>query len=244
LVGFIKRKILGKAKPVMKKILHLLRIIKDSKISVIDYIYYNYFSKNIIRLGGGKIIPYKGTVLDLHPAARIYLKDRNLEICGNKLNKSKSEAHIRMNKNSVWNCNNGGYLFYDTVLEIKENAVLDSGYFSANGGSVIIAHKHITLGEDVMIGRNVIVYDSDFHTINNKHGVPSNPPKPVVIEDHVWLTTNIMVQKGVTIGKDSLIAAYTVVNKDVPPHSIIGGKSVGLVIGDEVSWSRNICPMD
>jgi acetyltransferase-like isoleucine patch superfamily enzyme len=149
-----------------------------------------------------------------------------------------------MDRNAVWNCNNGGYLFYNTVLEIKHDAVFDSGYFSANGGSVIIAHKHITFGEDVMIGRNVIVYDSDFHTINNQEGVPCNPPKPVVIGDHVWLTTNVMVQKGVAIGKDSLVTAYTVVNKNMPEHSIIGGKSTGTVIKDEVSWSRKTCPME
>jgi acetyltransferase-like isoleucine patch superfamily enzyme/coenzyme F420-reducing hydrogenase beta subunit len=243
-IKFMKRKIFRMVKSAITKTSHIWNILKDKKISVFSYIYYNYFCKNIIRCGGAKIIPCKGTVLELHPTARIYLKGRNLEICGNKLNKSKSETHIRMRKNSVWNCNNGGYLFYDTVLEVDENAVLDTGYFSANGGSVIMAHKHITLGEDVMMGRNIIVYDSDFHTLNNRYGVPSNPPKPVVIEDHVWLTTNVMVQKGVTIGKDSLIAAYTVVNKDIPEHSIVGGKSVGIVIGDEISWSRDTCPME
>lgn len=149
-----------------------------------------------------------------------------------------------MEENAVWNCKNGAYLFYNTVLEIKPNAVLDSGFFSANGGSVIIAHKKIMFGEDVMIGRNVIIYDSDFHSINNKEGIACNPPKPVIIGDHVWLTTNVMVQKGVTIGQDSLVTAYTVVNKDMPEHSIIGGKSIGHIINESVSWSRKGCPLE
>lgn len=232
-----------KMKYVLKDIKRIIEMVLNSEISGTKYIYYNYLSKNIVRKDGAKIIPYKGTILDLHPTARIYLKGKDLLICTNKLKKSKAETHVRMNENAVWNCNNGAYLFYNTVLEIKPNAILESGYFSANGGSVIIAHKNIKLGEDVMIGRNVIIYDSDFHSLNNKEGIPCNPPKPVNIKDHVWLTTNIMVQKGVTIGEDSLITAYTVVNNDMPEHSIIGGKSVGEVIRDSVSWDRKTCPL-
>lgn len=145
---------------------------------------------------------------------------------------------------AVWNCSNGADLFYNTVVEIKPDAVFNTGYFSANGGSVIIAHKNINFGEDVMIGRNVIVYDSDFHTLYNRDGSACNPPEPVTIEDHVWLTSNIIVQKGVTVGKDSLITAYTTINKNVPEHSIFGGSSVGKVIKEPVSWGREVCPLD
>ena len=129
-------------------------------------------------------------------------------------------------------------------MEIKNGAVLDSGFFSANGGSVIIADKKITFGEDVMIGRNVVIYDSDFHTLYNNEHKPANPPKPVVIEDHVWLTSNVTVLKGVTIGKDSLISAQTVINKNTPSHSIIGGNGVGHVIKDSVNWGRTRCPKE
>ncbi|MBQ1688241.1 MAG: acyltransferase, partial [Lachnospiraceae bacterium] len=192
--------------------------------------------------GSAKIIPYKGTVMQLAPSARIYLKGKDLEITANKLKKSKSETHIRMDANAVWKCNNGAYLFYNTVVEIKENAILETGYFSANGGSVIIADKHIEFGEDVMIGRNVIIYDSDFHCLLDDEGRAVNKPQKVKIEDHVWLTTNVMVQKGITIGRDSLVSAYTVVNKEMPENCIIGGKSVGKVLKEEVRWNRKRCP--
>lgn len=240
----ILAKVKDKVRSILIKIKKILKVILNRKISTSKYFYYNYFCKNIVRHGGTKIIPFKGTVLDLHPTARIYLSGNDLLVCTNKLKKSKAETHIRMEENAVWNCRNGAFLFYNTVLEIKPNAVFESEYFSANGGSVIIAHKNIKFGEDVMIGRNVIIYDSDFHTINNRDGIACNPPKPVVIEDHVWLTTNVMVQKGVTIGRDSLVTAYTVVNKDMPAHSIIGGKSVGGIISDNVSWSRKNCPLE
>lgn len=235
----------NKVKSLKRKIRKGIWVLVKSDIDIRKFVYYNYFCKNIIRKSNAKIVPHKNAILDLQGDSRIILsgsKDLNIGI--NKLKGSKAETHIRLNEGAVWNCNNGADLFYNTVLEIKPRAVLNSGYFSANGGSVIILHKKINLGEDVMIGRNVIIYDSDFHTLYNSIGNACNPPQPVTIEDHVWLTSNIVIQKGVTIGKDSLITSYTTVNRDVPSHSIFGGESVGKVIKDQVAWSREVCPLE
>lgn len=214
------------------------------QISLLKYIYYNYFNKHIIRENGAKVLPHKGAVINFDKGSKIILDSGKLEIGFNQLRGSHSETHVRLNENATWRCKNGALLFYNTVLEIKANAEFESGFFSMNGGSVIIVHKHMRFGEDVMLGRNITVYDSDFHSLYNKHYKIINIPRPVIIEDHVWLTTNIMVQKGVTIGKDSLIAAYTVINKDVPPHSIVGGNATGEVIRDWVHWDRKLCPMN
>ena len=232
---------------ILKKIWRKIRAIKSlfSKgISIPKFIYYNYFCIHIQRTNGAKVLPHKNAIINFGKGSKIILSGGNLEIGFNKLKGSRSETHIRMNDNATWLCKDGGLLFYDTVLEIKKNAVFETGFFSMNGGSVIIVHKKVTFGDDVMIGRNVIIYDSDFHTLYNRNYKAVNIPKPVTIEDHVWLTTNVMVQKGVTIGRDSLIAAYTVVNKNVPPHSIIGGKASGEVIKDWVHWDRRTCPME
>lgn len=229
----------------LRKIKHLGGMFLKNNICIRKYIYLNYFCKNIERKTHVKVIPHKNAIIELQKGSRIILSgEKDLHIGINKLKGSKAETHVRMNRGAIWNCTNGCDLFYNTVLEIKENAVFNTGYFSANGGSVIIAHKNINFGEDVMIGRNVTIYDSDFHTIYNKQGKACNPPMPVTVEDHVWLTSNIIVQKGVTIGSDSLITAYTTVNKDVPKHCIFGASSVGKLIRDEVSWGRDTCPKE
>ena len=232
-------------KCIFRKAKKLGRVILKSDIDVIKYCYYNYFCKNVIRTSKAKLIPYKNAILDLQGDSKIILSgSNNLCIGINKLKGSKAETHVRLNDGAIWNCKNGAGLFYNTVVEVKNKAVFDTGFFTANGGSVIIAHKSINLGEDVMIGRNVIIYDSDFHTLYDQAGEVCNPPQQVNIENHVWLTSNIIVQKGVTIGQDSLITAYTTVNKDVPAHSIYGGDSVGKTIKDHVEWSREICPLE
>lgn len=45
----------------------------------------------------------------------------------------------------------------------------------------------------------------------------------IIVEDDVWIGTNVLVLSGVTIGKGSIVAAGAVVTKDVPPYSFVGG---------------------
>ena len=115
--------------------------------------------------------------------------------------------------------------------------MFESKFFSANTGSVIVVGKHISLGHDVMMGRNIVIYDSDFHSIPGSDGNPVNYSKDVTIEDHVWLTNNVTVLKGVTIGKDSLISAMTLIRKDIPEKSLVAGIP-GNVLKDNACWSR------
>lgn len=229
--NFIK-KFIKKVFKILKKIKFLL------KIDTIKFIKYNFFSKNIVREKGKYLIPYRGTVLDLSKKARIYIKGKNLELCINKLKGSKSEMHLRMNGNAKWYVNNGAQIFYNTVIEVKDNAILNSKFFSTNGGTVIICAKEINIGEDVMLGRNIIVYDSDHHQVFNKEMKQSNQAEAVNIEDHVWLTSNITVLKGVTIGRNSLVTAQTLIRKDFPEDSIIAGGATGKVVAQCNGWSR------
>ncbi len=232
---YLKRIIMNKTR-IIRDLYHIMR---DSRISTFKWVYYNYFSRNVIRRGIARIIPYKNTILELDKTSQIRIYgDRDLVLGLNKLKRSKAETHIRLGADSVWNVYHGGLLFYNTVVEVKSNAEFNTGFFSANGGSVIVVDKKIEFGEDVMLGRNVIIYDSDFHQIRDKNGNMKNPPETVTIEDHVWITGNSMVLKGVTIGVDSLVTAYTVVNKDVPPHSIVAGDSQGKIVKNEINWNR------
>ena len=52
---------------------------------------------------------------------------------------------------------------------------------------------------------------------------------PIVINDEVWIGTNAMVFSGLTIGKGAIIAAGSIVTKDVPPYSIVGGNPARLI---------------
>lgn len=214
----------------------ILKVAFSKKVDTFKCIYYNCFCKNIIRHDNAIIIPYVGAILDLHKTSRIMIKN-DLLIAYNKLKHSKAEAYIRMGKGAVWNCNNGGYICYGVTIEIKENAVLDSGFFLVNSRSTIVCEKHISIGNDVGIGRNNIIFDSDFHPVFNDNGtVRVNPPQDVVIDDHVWITSNVTVLKGVHIAEGTLIGSTTVITHDTEPGSFVTGQSNGKKKKDKIVW--------
>ena len=216
-----------------------ITVCKKKNVSVGKYFYYNYFCHNIIRTGKAKVIMDKDVILDLHKTAKLYIHgDRDFRVGINKLKGSKAETFIRMERDSVWNVKHGADIFYLTTIEIKENANLETGYFSLNTGSTMIVDLDMELGEDVMIGRNVLMYDSDFHQVIDQFGNEVSHPQKVCIEDHVWLTGNITVLKGTRIGRGSIVSAYTQINKDVPADSLISGKSVGKPVREVFGWQR------
>ena len=83
----------------------------------------------------------------------------------------------------------------------------------------------------MLIGTNVEVFDSDFHGIRVEDRMASRAEwaKPVVIEDDVFLGSNVRVMKGVTIGRGSVIANSSLVVSDVPPGSLAGGNPARVI---------------
>lgn len=51
----------------------------------------------------------------------------------------------------------------------------------------------------------------------------------VVIEDGVWVGCNVVILKGVTVGRGSVVGAGAVVTKDVPPYAVVGGNPAKLI---------------
>ncbi len=207
---------------------------KLKDIDILQYIRLNYISKNVIHKGKGKIIPFRGAHVDLEGNSRLIIHDDSLELGLNKVRASKTETLVRLRNNSAWDVKGYCGLSYGTTVEVNDDAKLESGYFTANSNSVLIANKQITVGNDVMLGRNVIIYDSDFHTPYNKENIS----EPVVIGNHVWIATNCMVLKGVHIGDGSVIAASTIVKEDVPERVIIGNSAKQKILSEGAEWKR------
>jgi maltose O-acetyltransferase len=90
-----------------------------------------------------------------------------------------------------------------------------------NYGVSVGATSHIAIGAHVRIGPYVMVTDSDFHDLHRRWLRPT--PRPVVIEDHVWIGAKASVMKGVRIGRGAVVATGAVVTRDVPPFTIVAG---------------------
>lgn len=220
----------------IRKILDRLRFYK--RIRIFIYLYLNYFCKAVIRIDKSRIIPYKGAVIDIDPTARIYLSGGDVEVGCDRLKGSKEETRVRLRQNAIWSTSKGCRLSYGITLEVLREALLETKFFSMNSNSTLITAEKISLGHDVMIGRNVVIYDSDFHSILDEDGNTVNPPRPVEIGDHVWIGTNAVVIKGSTIGNGSIIAAGTMIHGDVDEHTIIRTEHNNYVSGYVSRWDR------
>lgn len=103
------------------------------------------------------------------------------------------------------------------------------------------AFNHITCTNRVQIGNGVLT--GKWITItDNSHGatdfdslciMPSQRPVvskgPVVIEDNVWIGDKATILPGVHIGEGAVIAANTVVTKEVPPYCVVGGNPARII---------------
>ena len=83
----------------------------------------------------------------------------------------------------------------------------------------------LNIGNDVILAQNIVLSGlnhgyQDVHVPIRNQDVRKSPIK---IEDEVWIGANSVVVAGVTIGKHSVIAAGSVVTKDIPPYSVAVG---------------------
>lgn len=113
------------------------------------------------------------------------------------------------------------------------------GDFTLLNGALIMAEDRIDIGSHCLISWNVGIADSDFHPLEPAQRLidaqalapflKDKPPRPklktapVIIQDNVWIGMNAVILKGVTIGENSVIAAGSVVTKDVPANAVVAG---------------------
>lgn len=123
--------------------------------------------------------------------------------------------------------NNGGEIytencqFYSGVrLEVGRGGIIRIGNGTyLNRNTLIVANKLVDIGRNCKISWDVVIMDTD------QHPIPDKPmeDKNVILEDNVWIGCRSIILKGVRIGRGAVIAAGSVVTKDVPARTVVGG---------------------
>lgn len=111
---------------------------------------------------------------------------------------------------------------------LRPGASIVIGRDTGISGGAICAAVRVKIGNECLIGANVVIADTDFHPLNPAGRRYSRNPleisaEPVEIGDNVFIGTGTIILKGVTIGKNCVIGAGSVVTKNVPPDSIAAG---------------------
>lgn len=93
----------------------------------------------------------------------------------------------------------------------------------------IICHKRIKIGDNVKIGINTVIYDTDFHSLDARfrnrypESIEGVKAREVIIEDGAFIGGHSTILKGVTIGRNSIVGAGSVVFQSIPPEQIWAG---------------------
>lgn len=91
---------------------------------------------------------------------------------------------------------------------------------SIGDGAILDARGGLTIGADVNLSTHVHIWTAQHGWDDPAFAYESAPVK---IGDHAWLSARVTVLPGVTVGEGAVIAAGSVVTKDVPPYALYGG---------------------
>ena len=105
---------------------------------------------------------------------------------------------------------------YGYNIEIGEN-------FYSNHNLVILDGNKIVFGDNVFIGPNCGFYTAGHPTDAERRNKGLEYAKPIRVGNNVWFGGNVCVLPGVTIGDNAVIGAGSVVNRDIPSHSLAVG---------------------
>ncbi|WPO79092.1 acyltransferase [Flavobacterium sp. KACC 22761] len=125
--------------------------------------------------------------------------------------------------------------FHPCSIFVGKKAELIIGKNVGMSSTAIVCHEKIEIGDNVNLGGNVVIYDTDFHSLNSQDrldpmtDVIKTKTKAVKICNNVFIGAHSTILKGVVIGDNSIIGACSVVTKNIPENEIWAGNPANFI---------------
>ena len=129
------------------------------------------------------------------------------------------------------------------IISGIKNIIMEEPVSIGPGATIYAAGAKLIIKKHVITGPNLTVITGDHKYIPGRwiDTVKANEKEDyydqdVTIEEDVWIGANVTILKGVTVGRSSIVAAGSLVIKDVPPYSIVGGVPAKVI---KMKWEQN-----
>ena len=211
-----------------------------------------------------KFSPYKKNNWNINGKGKIFTKGEleNLEIklnfrntVGCKLFLGENvignlRINFQNNNSTIW-IGNGAKLRNLEIRSFQKEDLIAIGNLTSctnsctfiSGNNAGSAKPSIIIGDDCMFAYDITIRNTDAHPIiERSHKKQINQPLgSVIIEPHVWIGQSVIILKDVKIGACSIIGLGSIVTKDIPRFSVVGGVPARIINqNNKHVWSRNM----
>lgn len=184
----------------------------------------------------------KAIVRDLLAVFSKYALLRKLAVCTAGKGSLVNFWRIRPCRGGILKVGEKSLIRAEMVFE-REGASIEIGDRTFVGRGLFTISDRLEIGHDVMISWNVTIVDHNSHSLRyseRSNDVEMNAFQgiklwdcvkvaPVIIRDKVWIGFGCSILKGVTIGEGAIVAANSVVTKNVAPWTVVGGNPAKLL---------------
>lgn len=210
----------------VKKILSILK-----RCNLLTFIALNYFNKGVVRKKHKYIFPYYGARIEIQKGGKLIVNE-NILVNKPKHKHSNEQAYIRVMHGGVFEVNGRTNIAANATVEVLTDAELRIGSVESNYGATIICSNKIIMGDGVDIGRNAMIYDSNYHPTSINKNVKL---KPLVIKDHVWICSGVTITKGITIEEGAVCSINSTVSRNVKSkHMVMGNPAKSFM--SNIEW--------
>jgi acetyltransferase-like isoleucine patch superfamily enzyme len=132
----------------------------------------------------------------------------------------------------------GSGIYSQSQLLVGENGLVEIGDYACLNSSTILCERSVRIGAHCLLAWGSVISDCEpglagpvsWPGSTASGGFPVGAhPRPVILEDNVWVGFGAVILPGVRIGRDSIIGSKTVIDSDVPPRSVVAGSPARLI---------------
>ncbi|MEH7342081.1 maltose acetyltransferase domain-containing protein [Priestia megaterium] len=146
----------------------------------------------------------------------------------NETLEGEGNTHIKLLKGLFGSTGENVYVEPNIRVDYGYNIFVGENFF-ANFDCVILDICEVRFGDNCLLGPGVHIYTATHPIDPNERNSGKEYAKPIIFGDNVWIGGSAVINPGVTIGDNVVIASGSVVTKDVPNNVVVGGNPAKII---------------